>query len=118
MTRRSKVWLAGAAVVYGFINVAGAGYAIAMGEQRHAAFHGVLLLLGVGAYLIWLLATRATRREKPRLPEGDQRIDYLQQSVDAVALEVERIGEAQRFNDKIRVERGETPPLKKQPPEE
>jgi hypothetical protein len=35
--------------------------------------------------------------------------------VDAVALEVERLGEAQRFAEKQRVERGETPPLKKPP---
>jgi hypothetical protein len=31
---------------------------------------------------------------------ADERIDYLQRSIDALALEVERIGEAQRFKDK------------------
>jgi len=31
---------------------------------------------------------------------ADPRIDYLQRSVDALALEVERIGEAVRFKDK------------------
>jgi hypothetical protein len=30
-----------------------------------------------------------------------------------MALEVERIGEAQRFNDKLRTEKGEVVPLKK-----
>jgi hypothetical protein len=35
----------------------------------------------------------------------DPRIDYLQQSVDAVALEVERLGEAQRFQEKLRAEK-------------
>ena len=43
---------------------------------------------------------------------GEQRVDYLQRSIDALALEVERIGEAQRFKDK-HLERGETSPLKK-----
>jgi hypothetical protein len=45
--------------------------------------------------------------------QGDERLNYLQQSVDAVALEVERIGEAQRFNEKLRGEQSETPPPKK-----
>jgi len=80
---------------------------------RQRLTHITLPLLRPG-----IAATRAAHRETPRLPDGDQRIDYLQQSVDAVALEVERIGEAQRFNDKLRAERGETPPLKKQSPEE
>jgi hypothetical protein len=31
-----------------------------------------------------------------------------------MALELERVGEAQRFSDKLRVERGEVPPLKKE----
>jgi hypothetical protein len=48
-----------------------------------------------------------------QLAAEQQRIEYLQQSVDAMALELERVGEAQRFADKLRVERGETPPPKK-----
>jgi hypothetical protein len=40
-------------------------------------------------------------------------VDYLQQSVDAMALELERIGEAQRFSEKLRSEKGETPPPRK-----
>ena len=37
----------------------------------------------------------------------DDRLDHLQQSVDAVAIEVERIGEAQRFSTKLHAERAE-----------
>ena len=38
---------------------------------------------------------------------GDARMEQLQQSVDAIAVEVERIGEAQRFNAKLAAQRGE-----------
>ena len=55
----------------------------------------------------------AQRPDSPPAQLPDSRLDYLQQSVDAVALEVERIGEAQRFNEKLRAQKGETPPPKK-----
>jgi hypothetical protein len=35
----------------------------------------------------------------------DDRLEQLQQSIDAVALETERIGEAQRFAEKLRAEK-------------
>ncbi len=113
MTRRSKLWR-WAAGIYAFINLAGLGYAAAQGEEMHAMLHLFLLLLGVAGYVGWRLARGAAPREdqqQSQLAEG--RVEYLQQSVDAMALELERIGEAQRFNDKLRVERGETLPLKK-----
>ena len=114
MTRRSRLWrwVAGAFIL---INVAGAGFAIAMGEPSHAAAHAVMLTLG---YLGWLLMPGRRGQDPARPQLADERIEYLQQSVDAVALEVERIGEAQRFSDKLRAERGETPPLKRPSPEE
>ena len=37
--------------------------------------------------------------------EADPRLDRLQQSLDAIGLEVERIGEAQRFTTKLVAER-------------
>ena len=39
---------------------------------------------------------------------GNPRLEQLQQSVDAIALEVERIGEAQRFNAKLQAEQNES----------
>jgi hypothetical protein len=127
MTRRAKLWRAGA-VLFGIVNLAGMGFALAMDEMMHAMAHAFLLFLGLGAYLLWKtvttwatsssgdqlsLASAVRSPSKDVTPKlGDQRIDYLQQSIDALALEVERIGEAQRFSDKLRVERGETPPLK------
>lgn len=109
MTRRSKLWRV-AAALFVLINVAGAAYAVWVGEPVHAAVHVALVL---GAYLGWRLGPWGRRQDPAPAQLADARLDYLQQSVDAVALEVERIGEAQRFSDKLRAERGETSPLKK-----
>ena len=77
--------------------------------------HLFLLLLGVAGYIGWRIARRGVPQEDhlPRAQVAEQRIEYLQQSIDAMALELERVGEAQRFSDKLRVERGEIPPPRK-----
>ena len=51
---------------------------------------------------------KAERRELPSPLNFEQRFDQLQQSVDAIAVEVERIAEAQRFSAKLLAERSET----------
>ena len=111
MTQPSKLWRV-AAALFVIINVGGAVFALRMGEGRHALMHVALLVVG---YIGWQFAPWK-RRQTPapdQLP--DARLDYLQQSVDAVALEVERLGEAQRFADKLRAEQGQAPPVKKPP---
>jgi hypothetical protein len=114
MTRRSKIWR-WAAAAYVFINLAGLVYAARMDEQMHGMAHLILLLLGVAGYLGWRLARReAPENHLPRAELAEQRIEYLQQSIDAMALELERVGEAQRFSDKLRIERGQIPPPKKE----
>ena len=115
MISRSKLWKL-AAGAYAFINVAGLFYAWAMDEEMHAMLHLFLILLGVAGYVGWRLARRGTPQvdHLPRAELAEQKLEYLQQSVDAMALELERVGEAQRFADKLRIQRGETPPLKKE----
>jgi hypothetical protein len=113
MTRRSRLWK-WAAGFYVFINGAGLTFALAQDEGMHAMMHLVLLLLGAAGYVGWLLARRAMPQNQPRDQVDEERIQYLQQSVDAMALELERVGEAQRFADKLRIERGETLPPKKE----
>lgn len=103
MSRPSKKWRL-AAVAFVVVNVGGAGYAAAMGEWVHAAVHVGLL---IGGYLMWPLVPGAREDDLPQAELTDGRMEYLQQSVDAIALEVERIGEAQRFNEKLRAERVE-----------
>ncbi|HEY8165514.1 MAG TPA: hypothetical protein VIF83_08175 [Gemmatimonadaceae bacterium] len=107
-TRPSLIWRL-AAAAYVFINVAGAGYAVAMGEPRHAAVHVGLLILGFIGYPVWRRWSQTERQEAPRAIEAEKQLEYLQQSVDAIALEVERIGEAQRFNEKLRAEMPDKP---------
>ncbi len=103
MTRRSKVWLV-VAVLFIFVNFAGGVFAAARGELLHTGIHAGLLLLG--AYL----ARRIWRRGGsvgPAFPrELTDRLTHLEQSVDAVAIEVERIGEGQRFMTRLFTERG------------
>lgn len=113
MTRRSRLWR-WAAGLYAFINLGGAIWAAAAGEEMHMMLHIFLLLLGLAGYMGWRLARRGQPQDMEQVQLAERRIEYLQQSVDAMALELERVGEAQRFSDKLRVERGETLPLKKE----
>jgi hypothetical protein len=107
MIRRSIAWLVGA-VLFLVLNVGGAVFAAAQGELLHAGVHVALLV--PGAYLVWRLTSRRYARgssrwegtEIPALP-GDliDRLTRLEQSIDAVAIEVERIGEGQRFMTRL-----------------
>ena len=105
MTWRSKIWPV-VGVLFIVINVAGAGFAVAAGELMHAGIHAVLVL--PGAYLLWRLAPWQRREDDvtAQLHGGlDDRLANIEQSVDAVAIEVERIGEGQRFVTKLFAER-------------
>ena len=103
MTRqRAKLWLV-AASLFTLINLGGAGMAAVAGEALHTAAHVGLSLLG--AYFVWRLAPRARRQEMLAEEEVDPRLERLQQSLDALGLAVERIGEAQRFTTKLVAER-------------
>ena len=69
----------------------------------------------VNGFVIALLgrAWLARRKPPPALPHDqleniEMRLVQLQQAVDDVAIEVERIGEGQRFATKLLTERGES----------
>lgn len=107
MTRRSGIWLA-AAVVFVVVNLLGAGMAAMGGELRHAALHAALLLPGV--YLVSRLSPSRFGRSDERaaasdgtLPSGElaDRLTHLEHSLDAAAVEIERIGEGQRFMTRL-----------------
>jgi hypothetical protein len=103
MTRqRAKLWLA-AASLFTLINLGGAGMAAVAGEVLHTAAHVGLLFLG--AYFVWRLAPRVRRQQMLAEEEAYPRLERLQQSLDAIGLELGRIGEAQRFTTKIVAER-------------
>ena len=103
MTRRATIWMA-VAGLFTVVNLVGAIYAGYLKEQAHMMIH-VVLTFG-GAWIMWRIAARA--RENSFVAAGlptDDRLEQLQQSIDAVALETERIGEAQRFAEKLRAEK-------------
>ena len=102
MTARPGLWRALAAL-FTVINLVGLGWAVAENEGPHAAAHVALALLG--AYAMWRLSRRASDNT-PAAELAELRLEQLQQSVDAIALEVERIGEAQRFHTKLQAEQG------------
>lgn len=102
MARRSGTWMV-VAVLFTVVNVAGAVYAAWLSEPMHAAGHVALSFLGV-YWVRWLNGGRPGVASTEGPSEAD-RIAELQQSVDAVALEVERIGEAQRFAEKLQAAR-------------
>ena len=90
------------------INLAGGVYAAYVTEPPHALIP-VVLTFG-GAYIMWRIAARSRENSitSSMVSDGlpaEARLEHLQQSIDAVALETERIGEAQRFEAKLRAEK-------------
>ena len=129
MARRTRTWLI-VGVVFTVANLGGAGMAATAGEIVHASVHVALTLAGV--LLVWgLVAGRRAGRERGRSGPapamsgvfGD-RLTNLEQSVDAVAIEVERIGEGQRFMTRLFAENAPPPepslqaddPAEREPP--
>ncbi|HEU4720500.1 MAG TPA: hypothetical protein VFS59_03995 [Gemmatimonadaceae bacterium] len=105
MTRRTVIWT-GVAALFTVVNLVGLGMAVAAGEELHSGVHVVLSV--VGAVALWWLATGRRRPGSATADLSDARLEQLQQSIDAIALEVERIGEAQRFHAKLQAEQSES----------
>lgn len=70
----------------------------------------VASLCAIGVVTVRALISSARKQPRP-LPADDRRIEQLQQSVDAIAVEIERIAEAQRFTTKLLAERDQTSSL-------
>lgn len=114
MTRRSRIWLV-VAVLFILLNVAGGVNAAMRGEALHTSAHAGLVLLG--AFAVWLLvpkgpAARSWRRGGSVSTASarvlNDRLTNIEQAVDAMAIEVERIGEGQRFLTRLFMERDST----------
>jgi hypothetical protein len=71
----------------------------------------VASLAAITQWLVRGLNKKQPTREVPNVLQMEARFDQLQQSVDAIAVEVERIAEAQRFSAKLLAEKRETPAL-------
>jgi len=74
-------------------------------------FFGTIIILSIGIPLVRALAKKwergPTRVSMP--PEVEQRLARIEHSVDAIAIEVERISEGQRFTTKLFAERAGEP---------
>ena len=89
-------------------NVAAVWFAALPAEPWHATTHALLaVLFGLGA-------ERLTARQRALLHDAEaalpgDRMQRLEQAIDSIAVEVERIGEGQRFVTKLLAERGREP---------
>lgn len=114
MQRRSIVWPVLAAI-FTLGNIAGIAWAASMGEVRHAMVHVALTV--AGAWLTWQLVARRRAGEAGLVGtpsstssgELGRRLTNLEQSLDAIALEVERVGEGQRYMTRVFADRGKGP---------
>jgi len=77
-------------------------------------FSGLMATLGCAMKLILIFVDRRKRVLKDSsaatIEEIGQRLARMEQAMDATAIEVERISEAQRFTTKLLVERGHQGP--------
>lgn len=62
-----------------------------------------LTVIGIGAHAYF---TRARRAGVAQLPADDGRMARVEQAIEAIAIEVERISEGQRFTTRLLTERG------------
>jgi hypothetical protein len=100
MADRQRWWRIGFGISL-VVNVGGGIIALVQGEMMHAAGHAVLL---AATLAFWPKVSPRRTADDPvetAVPQLDTHLDHLQQSVDAIALEVERIGEAQRFAARV-----------------
>ena len=66
---------------------------------------GFFVLLPLAIVFVRRMWVRTGRRgEAPRNAEQDARMERLEQAVDAIALEIERVGESTRFQQKVLAE--------------
>ena len=99
------------AVIFTLGNVAGGIWAAAMGERQHTMLHIVLTVAGAAAISQIMARRRADTSPSEAQLLGAQpreltsRLSNLEQSLDAIALEVERVGEGQRYMTRLFAER-------------
>ncbi|HEU4990100.1 MAG: hypothetical protein KGL93_05925 [Gemmatimonadota bacterium] len=79
-------------------------------EDMIVALGGLLLVGYVFRSIVGLISRRLDAKSARALPpEADQRLARIEQAVDAIALEVERISEGQRFTTRLLADRAQVP---------
>ncbi len=76
-----------------------------MGPEVIVPISGMLMILGIvlGIPLVRSYTKRVESRPRDALPSGEltTRLDRIEQAIDAMATEVERVAEGQRFTTKL-----------------
>jgi hypothetical protein len=79
---------------------------------REVAIIIVVLTGALSAITVGLVRGLSIKPKQTKLGDAQNlQLEHLQQSVDAIAVEVERIAEAQRFSAKLLAERAESAPI-------
>jgi hypothetical protein len=67
----------------------------------------MIIILALGVPLVVSHVRRAASRDalRPGEPRGDGRLERIEQAIDAMSIEMERISEGQRFITKVLAER-------------
>ena len=73
----------------------------------------ILLLPLILALSRWIWRRSPARPNRDNALEGNAQINRLEQAVESIAIEVERIGEAQRFSAKLMAERKQEPVIER-----
>jgi hypothetical protein len=101
---KHRAWIL-VAWLFSLGNVVAVWFAARPAEPWHATIHALLAVLsGLGAQHLMARQGALLRGGEPAL--GDERMSRLEQAIDAIAVELERIGEGQRFVTKLLAERG------------
>lgn len=81
--------------------------------ERGAAIGAVILLPIAVIFMFrsWRRRRRGGRRQVEMTAEQDSRFERLEQAVDAIALEIERVGESQRYQAKLLAEANMMPAM-------
>lgn len=76
-------------------------------------FFAMIVMIVIGRPMVKAIAAKAEAEAKrPALPrEVADRLERMEQSIDAIAVEIERISEGQRFTTKLLAEVRDTPAL-------
>jgi hypothetical protein len=107
---KHKAWIAVAWLLC-LANVAAVWFAAAPAETWHATGHAVLaVLFGLGAQRLGLRSKLASGADVVTRQELEARLPHFEpqqvaQALEAMAVEVERIGEGQRYLTKLLTER-------------
>ena len=107
---KHRAWIAVSALL-SIANIAGLWLAAQSGEAWHATTHGLLaVLFGVGAQRLALRRTSTSDADAVTRQELEDRLARLEPNqltgaLEAIAIEVERIGENQRYLTKVLIDR-------------